>query len=132
MHEFRVWAPRPSRVEVVLGRRRLARWRRPGGGWWARRVADAGPGSDYAFSLDGGPPRPDPRSPCQPDGVHGPSRVVDHDAFAWTDGGWRGLPLAGAVLYECHVGTFSRRQAPSTARSATWITWPASASTPSS
>jgi len=44
---------------------------------------------------------------CQPHGVDGPSQVVDHDAYAWGDSGWRGLPLAGAVLYECHVGTFS-------------------------
>jgi maltooligosyltrehalose trehalohydrolase len=39
--------------------------------------------------------------------VHGPSRLVDHAAFGWSDSGWRGLPLAGSVLYECHVGTFS-------------------------
>src|SRR6202035_3187454 len=57
--------------------------------------------------LDGGPPRPDPRSAFQPGGIHGPSRVVDHSAFAWRDSGWRGVPLPGSVLYECHVGTFS-------------------------
>ena len=76
-------------------------------GWWTATVDEAGPGTDYSFSLDGGPPRPDPRSAFQPEGIDGPSRVIDHAAFAWRDGGWRGLPLAGAVLYECHVGTFS-------------------------
>ncbi len=106
MHEFRVWAPDAGRAEVVQGARRLA-LAPAGGGWWARRAPDAGPGSEYMFSLDGGPPRPDPRSPSQPEGVHGPSRVVDQAAFAWSDGGWRGLPLAGSVLYECHIGTFS-------------------------
>jgi len=106
MHEFRVWAPRASRAEVVLGER-LMPMRRAAGGWWACLVDEAGPGSDYAFSLDGGPPRPDPRSAFQPRGVHGPSRVVDHAAFGWCDGGWRGVPLPGSVLYECHVGTFS-------------------------
>ena len=114
MHEFRVWAPRPQRVEVVLGGHRAsgghrAQMRPAAGGWWTCPVAGAGPGTDYAFSLDGGPPRPDPRSACQPQGAHGPSRLVDASAFAWTDGGWRGLPLAGSVLYECHIGTFSAR-----------------------
>jgi maltooligosyltrehalose trehalohydrolase len=70
-------------------------------------VAGAGPGTDYAFSLDEGPLRPDPRSPFQPEGVHGLSRLVDHERFPWTDGRWRGRSLSGAILYECHVGTFS-------------------------
>jgi maltooligosyltrehalose trehalohydrolase len=105
-HEFRVWAPRPERVEVVIGQRRMP-MRPAGGGWWACRAGQAGPGTDYAFSLDGGPHRPDPRSAFQPSGVHGPSRVVDHTSFSWHDGGWRGVPLPGSVLYECHVGTFS-------------------------
>lgn len=106
MHEFRVWAPHPRRVEALLGERRLP-MRPAGGGWWACRADPAGPGSDYAFSLDGGPPRPDPRSAFQPQGVHGPSRVVDHTSFTWHDSRWRGVPLPGSVLYECHVGTFS-------------------------
>jgi maltooligosyltrehalose trehalohydrolase len=106
MHEFRVWAPRPQRVEVLLGEQRLP-MTRAAGGWWERRVPAAGPGTDYAFSLDGGPPRPDPRSAFQPRGIDGPSRVIDHAAFAWGDTLWRGLPLAGSVLYECHIGTFS-------------------------
>ncbi len=106
MHEFRVWAPRPREVEVVGGGQRLP-MRPAGGGWWECRAEAAGPGTEYSFSLDGGPPRPDPRSAFQPRGIDGPSRVVDHAAFAWTDQRWRGLPLAGSVLYECHVGTFS-------------------------
>ncbi|GAA3425564.1 malto-oligosyltrehalose trehalohydrolase [Streptosporangium sandarakinum] len=105
-HEFRVWAPTRERVELVLGERRLP-MRRSGDGWWERSVEEAGPGTDYAYSLDGGPPRPDPRSPYQPYGPHGPSRLVDHAAFGWTDDRWRGTPLPGAVLYELHVGTFS-------------------------
>src|SRR5262245_65833786 len=76
-------------------------------GWWIAGIGDAGPGSDYGFSLDGGPVRLDPRSAWQPRGVSGLSRLVDHDAFEWTDASWRGLALPGAVLYELHVGTFS-------------------------
>ena len=106
MHEFRVWAPRPGRVDLVLDGGEVIAMRQAGGGWWSAAVAAAGPGTDYAFSLDGGPPRPDPRSAFQPGGIDGPSRVVDHGAFGWTDGNWRGLHLPGSVLYECHVGTF--------------------------
>jgi maltooligosyltrehalose trehalohydrolase len=106
MPEFRVWAPRPKRVDLFLGDRRL-RMEPSRGGWWHLGVEKAGPGADYAFSLDEGPPRPDPRSAFQPAGIDGPSRLVDHGVFAWTDAGWRGMPLAGAVLYELHVGTFS-------------------------
>ncbi|MDQ4132879.1 MAG: malto-oligosyltrehalose trehalohydrolase [Actinomycetota bacterium] len=104
--EFRVWAPKPDRVELVVDDRRVA-MEPATGGWWVTAVDDAGPGARYGFSLDGGPPRPDPRSASQPDGVHGLSEVVDHTAFAWHDHRWRGLPLAGSVLYELHVGTFT-------------------------
>jgi maltooligosyltrehalose trehalohydrolase len=106
MHDFRLWAPRPERVEVLCGKRRL-RMKPLGRGWWRLPVDEAAPGSDYAFSLDGGAPRPDPRSAFQPFGIDGPSRLVDHDAFQWRDGGWRGVALSRAVLYELHVGTFS-------------------------
>jgi maltooligosyltrehalose trehalohydrolase len=106
MHEFRVWAPKPGRVEVVLGDQRLP-MQRFDDGWWSRRVEEAGPGTRYAFSLDGGKPLPDPRSALQPEGVHGPSELVDPSAFVWHDRGWRGPPLAGSIIYELHVGTFS-------------------------
>jgi maltooligosyltrehalose trehalohydrolase len=111
MHEFRVWAPLPRAVELVLGGRQVP-MTPAGGGWWQASDEQAGPGTDYAFSLDGGPPRPDPRSAWQPQGIDGPSRVVDHASDAWQhggwrDAGWRGVALLGAVLYELHVGTFS-------------------------
>jgi maltooligosyltrehalose trehalohydrolase len=104
-----VWAPRASKVDLVLRRDQRHPLDGPDEhGWFAVEVADAAPGDDYAYSLDGGDPRPDPRSPWQPEGVHGPSRLVDHAAFAWTDGGWRGgRPLAESVIYELHVDTFS-------------------------
>jgi maltooligosyltrehalose trehalohydrolase len=105
-HTFRVWAPAAERVEVVgdIWRQDMER---QDGGWWESSVAKVGPGSLYAFVVDGGPPRPDPRSAFQPDGVHGPSQIVDHGAFAWRDEQWRGVPLTGALLYELHVGTFT-------------------------
>ena len=64
-------------------------------------------GSDYCLSLDGGPPLPDPRSEHQPAGIEGPSRRVDHAAFAWTDDDFRPPPLSAGLVYELHVGTFS-------------------------
>ncbi len=106
MAEFRVWAPRAARAELVLGDRPVPMSGPDDGGWFSVQ-ADAAPGTDYAYRLDGGDPRPDPRSPWQPHGVNGPSRVVDHAAFAWTDGAWTGRDPANAVIYELHVGTFS-------------------------
>jgi malto-oligosyltrehalose trehalohydrolase len=103
---FEVWAPKASRVDLEAGGR--AHPMAPGSGdWWTADLPEAGPGTDYAFRLDRGDPLPDPRSPRQPAGPQGPSRSYDQAAFAWTDTGWRGIPLAGAVVYELHVGTFT-------------------------
>jgi maltooligosyltrehalose trehalohydrolase len=71
-------------------------------------VARVPPGTDYSYRLDGGPDRPDPVSRWRPAGVHGPTRIVDPGAFQWTDTGWRGMQTADLVIYELHVGTFSR------------------------
>lgn len=107
MSGYRVWAPRASQVEVAVAgdSHRM----RPTGqdGWWQAHGPGPQHGQDYAFRLDGGDPLPDPRSPWQPAGVHGPSRHVDHGAFPWSDQSWTGRPLAGAVLYELHIGTFT-------------------------
>jgi len=78
------------------------------GGWWWAEVRGEHLDTDYAFLLDGSDEEiPDPRSRHQPHGVHGRSRTVDLSGFPWTDRGWRGIPLAGSVLYELHVGTFT-------------------------
>lgn len=106
MTTLRVWAPDVELVEVDAKDTRTPMIPRVGG-WWEVDVPDLDIGDDYAFVLDGGDPLPDPRSLHQPNGVHGPSRVVDPAAFPWTDAGWHGLPLAGGVIYELHVGTFT-------------------------
>lgn len=105
MNRPQVWAPNASQVEIEIGGRRspmlpLA------GGWW-EAPDELAPGTDYAFCLDGGPALPDPRSRWQPQGVHGPSRWVDHGAFAWDDAGWQPPPWERALVYEIHVGTFT-------------------------
>jgi maltooligosyltrehalose trehalohydrolase len=106
MHKFRVWAPERRRVELVADGRRLL-MTPAGRGWWEVSDDAALPGTRYGYSLDGGEVRPDPRSGSQPDGVLGLSEVLDHGAYAWSDAGWKGLTLAGAVLYELHAGTFT-------------------------
>ena len=102
-----VWAPIPQSVEAVVDGRRM-QMRKAARGWWEIAEGAVRPGARYGFSLDGGEPRPDPRSASQPEGVMGMSEVVDHAAHEWHDDGWRGLELTGSVLYELHVGTFSR------------------------
>ncbi len=100
-----VWAPRARNLELELEARRVPMTAREGG-WWESSVELAA-GTDYRFALDGRDAFPDPRSPWQPEGVFGPSRTVDHDAFTWLTAGFRAPPLASAVVYELHIGTFS-------------------------
>ncbi|HXJ77680.1 MAG TPA: malto-oligosyltrehalose trehalohydrolase [Candidatus Methylomirabilis sp.] len=103
---FSVWAPGARNVDVDLGDARMP-MTRGDHGWWTLALASAGGRVDYRFVLDGGQPLPDPRSPSQPFGVHGPSRVVDHHDFRWSDQDWQPRPLERAVIYELHVGTFT-------------------------
>src|SRR5579884_269891 len=105
MHTFRVWAPLASKVEVNIRGQSYA-LSEGEGQWWEVQVENTRAGTEYRFSVNGGSPVPDPRSCSQPEGVHGPSRLVSPD-FAWTDGRWNAPPLASGVLYELHVGTFS-------------------------
>lgn len=103
---FEVWAPRAREVAVRLpGRGERRRLEPAGAGHFAGVAPELAAGADYLLELDGGAPRPDPASRSQPRGVHGPSRVVDPLAFAWSDGGWRGVDRPDLVLYELHVGT---------------------------
>lgn len=106
MHTFRVWAPKVREASVKIGTN-LYPMQQSAFGWWAVDVAEAGPGTDYWFVVDGSKPVPDPRSAFQPFGIHGPSRIVDH-AFEWTDENWGPKPLSSAIIYELHVGTFTR------------------------
>lgn len=106
---FRVWAPFRKNIELrLLGNNdRLVSLEKDGDGYWSAIVQDVGPGVRYLYRIDGELDRPDPASRCQPEGVHGPSTVVDHAAFRWKDRAWKGLPLRKYVLYELHVGTFT-------------------------
>lgn len=108
MYEFEVWAPYANDVRLeVDGQTHVMRAHDMG--WWVSDVEKT-PGQRYGFSIFNGenwsPVVPDPRSTEQPDGVHGLSQVSD-TSFEWTDTDWTGRILAGQVIYELHVGTFT-------------------------
>ena len=109
---FRVWSPRRSRVEVVFeteDRQAATELHEEDGGYFSAHVRGTDAGTLYRFRLDGEDHLyPDPASRFQPEGPHGPSRVVDPSKFAWTDAEWKGAQLKGQVVYEMHVGTFTR------------------------
>src|SRR4051812_4183758 len=109
---FRVWAPKHDLVEVSWeagdeGEGRVERLTPEGGGYHSGEVAGARAGTRYQYRV-GGKLLADPASRFQPDGPHGPSQVVDPSTFAWTDDAWRGVKPENRVIYEMHVGTFTR------------------------
>jgi maltooligosyltrehalose trehalohydrolase len=109
MHEFVVWAPNAKGVAVAIGDAQHPMSGPDAKGYWKGSVEVVGDGADYAFVLNDDPKHyPDPRSQWQPKGVHGVSRLYDQATFCWTDSGWNALPLERAVIYELHVGTFTR------------------------
>ena len=107
---FRLWAPAAPRVELELeagGRRTRHAMRADGNGWFELVERGIGAGARYAFVVNGHTV-PDPASRCNPDDVHRPSMVVDPCAYAWEDADWRGRRWEEAIVYELHVGTFTR------------------------
>jgi len=108
---FRLWAPGAETVAVVIedgGGERIVPACDTGEGWYELHAAGVGAGTAYRYLIDGTQRVPDPAARAQRDDVHGPSLVVDPAAFQWRDGDWCGRPWESAVLYELHVGTFTR------------------------
>jgi maltooligosyltrehalose trehalohydrolase len=105
---FRVWAPLRRSVDVVVDNE-MTKLGSEDNGYFSGIVEHARAGTLYRYCLDGQDQFPDPASRFQPEGPHGPSQVVDASMFRWTDQSWRGLPLEGQVIYELHVGTFTRQ-----------------------
>ncbi|MDG4560771.1 MAG: malto-oligosyltrehalose trehalohydrolase [Candidatus Competibacter sp.] len=105
---FALWAPllRQAAVHLVAPEERLIPMTRDGRGYWHATVTGIESDALYFYQWNGEIDRPDPASHSQPQGVHGPSRVVDH-TFAWTDAGWQPSPLEQWVMYELHVGVFT-------------------------
>ncbi|MGH7318946.1 MAG: malto-oligosyltrehalose trehalohydrolase [Candidatus Rokuibacteriota bacterium] len=107
---FRVWAPYCRHVSLHVvgpGPARQASLEPEEDGVFTATLGGVAVGTRYFYRPDGGPLRPDPVSRSQPDGVHGPSEVVDLSTCPWTDAGWRGVSLRHLRLYELHVGTFT-------------------------
>lgn len=105
---FRVWAPVAEHVELLLEPSGDSKTMTPvGDGYVEAFVAGLREGARYRYRLDSGPPFPDPASRFQPEGVHGPSEVVDPGAYRWQDHDWQGVPQESLVFYELHVGTFT-------------------------
>lgn len=122
---FQVWAPQVQTLEVVVERsaekapwctassggedrgRLVLPMERAEGGYFRLFTASVCAGDRYRYRIDGGDCFPDPASRFQPEGVHGPSEIVDPNAYCWSDAAWSGLSLEDAVFYELHVGTFS-------------------------
>jgi maltooligosyltrehalose trehalohydrolase len=105
---FLAWAPRAQNVDlhIVAPRERMVPMQQLDRGYFFVTLEDIAAGSLYRYRLNGETERPDPASRFQPEGVHGPSQVIDHQ-FNWSDRSWRGLPMCDYVLYELHVGTFT-------------------------
>ena len=101
---FRTWAPRAQAVAVRVNGENHS-LQEAGHGVHERRLR-ASAGEDYWIVLDG-TPLPDPCSRWQPEGIRGPSRVLDTRGFQWSDHDWSGIALEDLVLYELHVGAFT-------------------------
>lgn len=103
---FRVWAPNVRQVGVrLIGDRDHVMTHEPGG--YFSLTLPARPGDRYFYLPGDHKPVPDPVSRLLPEGVHGPTQIIDPEDFDWTDDSWPGLPLADYILYELHVGAFA-------------------------
>ncbi len=107
--EFTVWAPFLDKVElkIILPEEKSLQMEKDTRGYWRTAVPDISPGTRYCYRLGQKRDRPDPASQFQPEGVHGPSQVVNHHAFHWEDAGWNAPALSQMAMYELHVGTFT-------------------------
>ncbi|MEL6813741.1 MAG: malto-oligosyltrehalose trehalohydrolase [Cyanobacteria bacterium J06598_3] len=111
--EFTVWAPQREKMAVAIAdasgadASQLLPMTQDQRGYWHASAADLPAGTRYKYQLDGEEIWPDPASAFQPEGVHGPSEVVDHQGFDWQDEGWQGIALKDYIIYELHAGTFT-------------------------
>ena len=106
---FRVWAPRADSLSVRIctdnGEADNSLFK-DAWGYYAGTIP-ARESDRYYYVIDNTAVRPDPASRYQPEGVHGPSQVVNPSSFPWKDDGWRGVPLSDYIIYEIHIGTFT-------------------------
>lgn len=109
---FRCWAPGAQRVDLVLETNKAGPSRQQftpvGDGWFETLARGVGAGDRYRLRIDDELDVPDPASRFQPEGVSGPGEILDPHSFQWRDLRWQGRPWHEAVLYELHIGTFTR------------------------
>jgi len=106
MVKMKVWAPKAQKVVLSIDGR-FINLSEDNHGWWSVETSEICHGTTYSFFVDDQGPFPDPRSPYQPKGVHGPSQWINHALFKWTDADWAQPSIDSAIIYELHVGTFS-------------------------
>ena len=107
MKTIKVWSPYAKKIEIEIQQARLTLTKETNN-WWVVETPLAQHGRDYCFILnDDDAKLADPRSPWQPKGAFGPSRIYEHDKFTWQDQTWQAPPLSSAIVYELHVGTFT-------------------------
>src|SRR5262249_7282892 len=106
--DFRGWAPFRRRVDVVIDESRLIPMHNEQNGYFSQNVDSVNPGAQYRFRLDGSELFPDSPSRFQPEGPHCPSQVVNPSTYKWNDSRWEGIHIKGQVIYEIHIGTFTR------------------------
>ena len=106
--EFVVWAPHRNTVSVVLPQEnQILKMESLDNGYWRLVAEGIKPDTRYLFRLNDNIDRSDPASHFQPDGVFGPSAIVNHSSFPWKDNSWCGVNLEDMIMYELHIGTFS-------------------------
>ncbi|MEL6383225.1 MAG: malto-oligosyltrehalose trehalohydrolase [Cyanobacteria bacterium J06626_18] len=107
--QFTVWGPELTSVElqIVEPQQQSYPLQKDERGLWSVAVDGINEGTQYWYCVDQSGTWPDPASHYQPEGVHGPSVVVDQSRFSWLDQGWQNLPLQDYVIYELHIGTFT-------------------------
>jgi maltooligosyltrehalose trehalohydrolase len=106
---FVLWAPLIKRASVRLvgSRERLIEMEKGERGYHFAIVDQLAPATQYFYRLEETRELPDPASRFQPEGVRGPSQLVDTAAFSWNDQQWTGIPLERSIFYELHVGTYT-------------------------
>jgi maltooligosyltrehalose trehalohydrolase len=107
MNRLKVWAPFAKTLKAQINGKEISLEKKSDNWWQTPEPLDAA--TDYAFIVNNQNPVPDPRSPRQPQGIHGPSQTMDHSAFVWHDDHFQPVPLSSAVIYELHIGTFSKK-----------------------
>ncbi|MHA4739667.1 malto-oligosyltrehalose trehalohydrolase [Dyadobacter sp. MSC1_007] len=106
---FTVWAPEKEqmRLHIVAPEQKVIEMAKDEWGYFSTRLTGVNAPLQYYFEPEKGKKLPDPASHYQPEGVHGPSQLVDHSRFEWQDATWKNIPQKELIFYEIHVGTFT-------------------------